>query len=363
MLRRYSSKYIRNIVYFRSFCDKTHEIEDPVISPTRTNTTAQLWKNRVRKDLLDEARKKTSENADPNMPSFLITKTPSESRVSVELNFASEPHLREQYKSWNKDSVRLGKVLEDLDAMAGNVAHAHADDNNPHTRPLHIVTACVDRIDLLRKFPLNIDLVVQGSVGYVGTSSMYINVFIAPKDRMNEKILTSAFMMVARDANTNKSAPVNRLNIETEEEKILWKEGEDAKQIKKRERAQSLLTNPPTPHELESLHQMHFSSNENNGKIVSVKDTALSSVTVTQPQERNTKDKIFGGYLMRKAYELGMATALKFFGAHSNPFLLAVDEISFHRPVEIGSIITFDASVVFTTELVVQLILKIILFH
>lgn len=137
--------------------------------------------------------------------------------------------------------------------------------------------------------------------------------------------------------------------------KILWKEGEDAKQIKKRERAQSLLTNPPTPHELESLHQMHFSTNENNGKIVSVKDTALSSVTVTQPQERNTKDKIFGGYLMRKAYELGMATALKFFGAHSNPFLLAVDEISFHRPVEIGSIITFDASVVFTTEKACQI--------
>lgn len=337
--------------YFRSYCNK---VDDPIISSTRTDTTAQLWKHRVKKDLLDEAKKKSlGKSSAKDLPSFLVTKSPQDSKVSIDLNFASNPRVLEQYKSWQAGRIRLGKILEDLDALAGNIAHTHADDNNPETRPLQIVTACVDRIDVLREFPIHLDLNMRGNVSYVGTSSMHINVEIVEKEKQDNKILVSSFLMVARDESTGKSTPVNLLDIKTDEEKIQWILGEEAKQIRKLESKQSLHHTIPSPEEIQEVHSLHFKSTTPNSseseKIVLMSDTKLSSVTVTQPQEKNTKDKIFGGYLMRKAYELAMATALRFCGASTRPFLLAVDEITFHRPVGVGSVITFDATVIYTT--------------
>jgi acyl-coenzyme A thioesterase 9 len=329
--------------------------QEPVISSTRTGTTSLLWKTRVQKDLLDEAARKAAEKAVvANLPPFLVKKSPQESHVSVELSFASNPSMRDAYASWMPGSVRFGKILEDLDALAGNIAHSHADDNNPLTRPLHIVTACVDRVDILRPFRLDVDLTMFGNVSYVGRSSMHIHVAVAEKEAPENQILTSSFLMVARDATTGKSAPVNHLEVVTDEEKMQWLHGEQAKDIREQERALSIANSLPTGDELLPVHQIYYPNEKEvsvmDSSRVPVKETVLSSVSITQPQERNTKDSIFGGYLMRKAYELGMAVALKFCGAMSRPLLLAVDEITFHRPVEIGSIISFTASVVFSTK-------------
>jgi hypothetical protein len=45
--------------------------------------------------------------------------------------------------------ILIGKLLEDLDALAGNIAFLHCDDNNPDTRSLHVVTAAVDTIKMV----------------------------------------------------------------------------------------------------------------------------------------------------------------------------------------------------------------------
>jgi len=37
--------------------------------------------------------------------------------------------------------------------------------------------------------------------------------------------------------------------------------------------------------------------------------TALQNALITQPQQRNTAGRIFGGFLMRRAYELAFSTA------------------------------------------------------
>lgn len=62
----------------------------------------------------------------------------------------------------NLENFRVGRLLEDLDAMAGNISYKHADDNNPNTRPLSIVTASVDSIDLLNELIPNRDLLMKG---------------------------------------------------------------------------------------------------------------------------------------------------------------------------------------------------------
>lgn len=51
----------------------------------------------------------------------LIPKTPSMSRTSILYQFSSDYILREQYRNpWNE--IRMGKLLEDLDALAGTIS-------------------------------------------------------------------------------------------------------------------------------------------------------------------------------------------------------------------------------------------------
>ena len=53
--------------------------------------------------------------------SQLLTKKPSDSRTSILYNFSTDFILREQYRDpWNE--VRIGKLLEDLDALAGTIS-------------------------------------------------------------------------------------------------------------------------------------------------------------------------------------------------------------------------------------------------
>ena len=78
--------------------------------------TTALWEARTRifQRLLDPPK-----HAPPQ--SELVTKTPSQSRTTILYNFSSDFILREQYRDpWNE--VRIGKLLEDLDALAGTIS-------------------------------------------------------------------------------------------------------------------------------------------------------------------------------------------------------------------------------------------------
>jgi acyl-coenzyme A thioesterase 9 len=63
---------------------------------------------------------------------------------------------------------------------------------------------------------------------------------------------------------------------------------------------------------------------------------------------RNLYNKIFGGFLMRKAYELAWANAEVF--GKARPRLCAVDDISFRRPVLIGSLLMLSSQVVYVKD-------------
>lgn len=78
--------------------------------------TAALWETRTKifERLLDPPK-----DAPPQ--SELLTKTPAQSRTTILYNFSTDYILREQYRDpWNE--VRIGKLLEDLDALAGTIS-------------------------------------------------------------------------------------------------------------------------------------------------------------------------------------------------------------------------------------------------
>lgn len=59
----------------------------------------------------------------------LLAKTPSMSRTTIAYQFSSDYILREQYRNpW--DEMRMGKLLEDLDALAGTISYKVNFENN-----------------------------------------------------------------------------------------------------------------------------------------------------------------------------------------------------------------------------------------
>ncbi|EPY74080.1 hypothetical protein CB1_002303001 [Camelus ferus] len=102
-----------------------------------------------------------------------------------------------------------------------------------------------------------------------------------------------------------------------------------------------------------------------SGHVCWVGKTSME-VKIQMFQERNIFNRIFGGFLMRKAYELGWATAcnfgrlllwfsmLSFPDSGSRPFVVAVDDIMFQKPVEVGSLLFLSSQVCFTQENYIQ---------
>lgn len=284
----------------------------------------------------------------------LLTRTPAQSRMTVLYNFSSDFILREQYRDpWNE--MRIGKLLEDLDALAGTISVKHCSDDDYTTRPLLLVTASVDRIVLKKPISVDSDLRISGSVIWVGWSSIEIQLDVSQAVEgsfaSDSVALTANFIFVARDSKTRKAAPVNRLSPETDKEKILFEEAEERSKYRKTKGG---------------LNKKDFANGEvdrlatllSEGRIfcdmpaladrnsILLRDTRLANSLICQPQQRNIHGRIFGGFLMHRAFELAFSTAYAFAGVR--PSFLEVDHVDFLKPVDVGDFLRFKSCVLYT---------------
>ncbi|KAJ4958527.1 hypothetical protein NE237_025638 [Protea cynaroides] len=307
-----------------------------------------------------EARSSTFERLlDPPLDappqSELLTKTPLQSRTSVLYNFSTDYILREQYRDpWNE--FRIGKLLEDLDALAGTISVKHCTDDDNMTRPVLLVTASVDKMVLKKPIRVDIDLKIVGAVIWVGRSSIEIQIEVTQSteessDTSDEIALTANFTFVARDYKTGKSAPVNRISPETDKEKLLWEEADERNKHRKRKReCKREVENGKVDDRLEALLAegrvfCDMPTLANRDSILS-RDTRLENSLICQPQQRNIHGRIFGGWLMNRAFELAFSTAYAFAGAV--PYFLEVDHVDFLRPVDVGGFLRLKSSVLYT---------------
>ncbi|KAB5515776.1 hypothetical protein DKX38_026424 [Salix brachista] len=299
----------------------------------------------------------------------LVAKSPSKSRTSICYKFSSDFILREQYRNpWNK--IRMGKVVEDLDALAGTISYKHCCNDDGSTRPLLLVTASVDRIVLKKPILVDADLTIDGAVTWVGRSSMEIQMeVIQPIEalRSNYRLsmqcsaakeillqvklaevvvgatnpsdavaLVANFTFVARDTKTGKSAIVNQISPETDKEKLLWEEAEERNKMRKKKKAEK--KRDPENEDTERLNALL-----SEGRVfidmpaladrdsILIQDTRHENTFICQPQQRNIHGRIFGGFLMRKAFELAFSNAYAFAGAA--PRFVEVDHVDFFKPV------------------------------
>ena len=77
-----------------------------------------------------------------------------------------------------------------------------------------------------------------------------------------------------------------------------------------------------------------------------MQDTTTTATMIMHDQDRNVHGKVFGGLLMRHAFELGYIATRQFSG-DSEPAFSNCDQVSFLQPVQIGAIVKLQATVVF----------------
>lgn len=143
---------------------------------------------------------------------------------------------------------------------------------------------------------------------------------------------------MARDYKTRKAAPVNRLTPKTEREKSLYEAAEARNKLRK-------STIKGDKKEIENGGVNRVEALLAEGRIfcdmpaladrdsILLRETRLENSLICQPQQRNIHGRIFGGFLMHRAFELAFSTTYAFAGMM--PSFLEVDHVDFLRPVSI----------------------------
>uniref|UniRef100_A0A7S4HL79 HotDog ACOT-type domain-containing protein n=1 Tax=Vannella robusta TaxID=1487602 RepID=A0A7S4HL79_9EUKA len=270
------------------------------------------------------------------------SRTVADSTVETILPFSTDERLRAEYLSF-RNQIRIGKLLENMDLAAGQVAYLHAD---PYRENTVMVTAACDRITLQNEIiHTDYDIKVRGFPTYVGRSSMEIRVELT-QEQTGAK-LTGYFLFASRNAKDFSSKVLPALTLSSPEEEKLFKHAKERKEHMKRDRQNFDIMKLPTPEERIVIHEL-FLARKNGAKERPLKETRFDSTIYMHPREQNIHGHIFGGYLMRKAFEIAFLTACTFSHASSVDFLL-MDEIQFLAPVKIGQILNCSAIVTYTS--------------
>lgn len=285
----------------------------------------------------------------------LITSKVSDSALEKILPFSTDLELREGYINFF-NGLRLGKLLEDLDLIAGQVAYRHTEG---WERGMIIVTAACDRIDLLGELHSDRDLQLLSSINWVGRSSIEVGVKISSKEGETWKRVARAyFIMVAR--REGKAEPVNSLETVSKVQQRRFRESKKRQYDRRSISQTSYLNNTPTAHESQVLHELFLQIKKGEIAGVPMENSIRQSTLLMHPQSRNVHDNIFGGYLMREAFEL--AWNITYLYCRQKPKFISMDHMYFYKPVEIGSIISLTGTVIYTVEktLMVEVVTEVV---
>jgi len=299
----------------------------------------QLWTLRL------QAKQKAAASPDPI--DMKRPRPPSESMTKITYDFESDDFLKEQYRN-PFGGLRFGKVLEDLDALAGNIAFSHVQDPT-----VNIVTASVDRIRLSGAVDMDRNQQLSGKVTFVGSSSMEIRMQ-CKGDGEDDPWMEAYFTFVAVDSTTKKPMKIPPLDPQTWLEKDQFEAGQRRANVRKeaRRKGQNFETAPLDP----EIEKVAVQLNDDAGPLKNIpslanpnamlmEQTRLQNCEIAQPQTANLAHQIFGGFLMRRAFDLAYATTYLFAGCR--PRFMEVDQVAFTMPVSVGDLTNFQSQIVY----------------
>eukprot|EP01017_Pseudomicrothorax_dubius_P039025 TRINITY_DN5934_c0_g1_i1.p1 TRINITY_DN5934_c0_g1~~TRINITY_DN5934_c0_g1_i1.p1 ORF type:complete len:388 (+),score=79.32 TRINITY_DN5934_c0_g1_i1:128-1291(+) len=276
---------------------------------------------------------------------------PRKSFFRLELEISKSAELQQVFTRFYTDRFRIGKLLEVFDYLAGITAYnySYAD---LESRSCTFVTACMDRWQPFNKVSVKNDLIMTSYPTYVGTSSVEIRLDVA--SRVGEKEIpvgSTHYVMIGRNA-TDHSKPfqVPRLSFEGETDPqrcaLRFELGKRNQVRRKLKDSNSVFKVAPSGEESQILFDLFRRIKRGEFPKEThtfIEDTRIEKTVLMHAQERNAHGKIFGGHLMREAYELAWVAAY-LHGEGAYPDFHRIDDVIFHAPVDIGSVCRFIGS-------------------
>lgn len=272
--------------------------------------------------------------------------TPHDTRYIFVLPFSTDPLLARRFVARDRimvGNIRFGKLLETLDKVAENTALAYVHRFHPTAR---VVTAAIDSIVIRNPADTLNDLVFSAQINHIGTSSMEVGIRVECLGSCSSHLATCYFTMVARstDASEAKSLTIPPLDYQTDLEKKRHRNAEARRKTYRESLAQA--ENIPSLEEYLLLKRLHKEQECPTFNGLRAKDLVLESSNRAYPEQENVPKTIFGGYLIRKAYELAaLASELV---APDRAVPCQVNRINFNQPVLLGDQLKFTARVVYT---------------
>ncbi len=285
--------------------------------------------------------------------------TPELGFVQMIIPFDTNPNLQNQYRLLHTNRMRYGKLLELLDYFSGLSAYRY-NGLSPKSKAATFVTASVDHIEI-KIIEMKNPLIINAYPTWTGNSSMEIRMdLFSDRITTNDSFLGSAFFMYAmrNGADYSKKKLINPLVIERiedhherEKASLRFEIGFENKKKRIKESQVSLDKIAPNQIESEILHKLFVDckKNKNFVKIKTIKDTLIDKSILMHSQNNNVNGHIFGGYVIKEALDAGYICAYM----HSNreiPIIFAIDNVTFYKPVIIGSVAKFIANVCYVHE-------------
>lgn len=118
-----------------------------------------------------------------------------------------------------------GKLMKWIDIVAAVCARRHAEAN--------VTTVLVDMLRFRKPAYVNDTIILSASISYVGNTSMEVkvNIYVEELNGDRKLINTAYLVFVALDEN-EKPKKVNRLILETDEERQEWENAKKRRQIR-----------------------------------------------------------------------------------------------------------------------------------
>ncbi|KAM7360137.1 acyl-coenzyme A thioesterase 9, mitochondrial-like [Cochliomyia hominivorax] len=265
-------------------------------------------------------------------------------------------------------TVRLGRLMEQLDMFCVWICQQHVFLPNlpKHEHlPYTFVTILVDKLVFSKLLPeYNQDIRLTGHVSWVGRTSLEITVWLEQKHEDDFRLITQAvFLMAARNATNEQAAPVNPLIPYNDQEREIFNLGEERRKTRKRSSETSIFKMKPSEKEHGLMYNLFRNTTDNthlqlNKRFLPPKCRWMNvsyivNTFLSFPEHRNAQNTVFGGLLMRYSYEISWMRAYLYCG--HRPSCERCCDISFEKPVKVGSIIKMTSYVVYTEDNYMQI--------
>lgn len=272
--------------------------------------------------------------------------TPTETSMIRPLPLGTNPTLRRRFMVMDEPlagNFRFGLFLEVLDKFAEDTALAYVRRSYPNAR---VVTAAIDNIFIRNGADVNRDLLLHARINHVGRSSLEVGIRVEHPGEPLVHIASCYFTMVARSGTgpDATSVALEPLEYATDLEQVRREKALASREEYRQ--TQEAMLEPPTREEYEMLTGLHLAQEEPGFHGFLARHLVTESWERMYPEQENVPQTIFGGYLIRRAYELSAICAELV--APDRAVIVAVNRINFFHPVLLDDKLHFTSRVVYT---------------